>query len=483
MITSLKDMKFYQYLNGELVKGKSQNVEVICPGTEESIYQLDMASSEQAEQALIAANAAFHTWSKLSVEEREKWMKQLYRVIEEHEETLADILSLETGKIRRFAKTEIQSLYKYLTYFLEEAKAIKGEVLRDTSNSNGHNLVVREPLGVIVANLAWNLPIHNLATKLGPVLASGCTAVIKPATKTPLSTLFIGELLHKINFPKGVLNIVAGSAEEIGHTLSSSQIPAMLTMIGSTRGGKEIIRDSTTSIKRFSLELGGNAPVIVTKHADLEAAANHCAVNKMMLAGQTCVSPQRAIIDQEVYDEFVSRVREKMNSAVFGTLNDDEANTGPMIDEKSIGRMNLFVKDALEKGAILECGGQSPESPNKGYFFSPTVLGGVNQDMRVFREEVFGPILACMPYQSINEAINLANDTEYGLSSYVWSENTREIQEIYQKLQFGIVNVNGPGTGPHLPHGGIKESGVGKDGSNYALDEYYYLKCIRVGGY
>lgn len=483
MIKSLKDLKFYQYINGELAEGESSSTEVICPGTEEHIYQLELASKGQAEQALLAADTAFQTWSRVSIEERKSWIIKLYNVIRENEDMLADILSYETGKIRRFAKNEIQALYNYLTYFIEEAKNIKNEVLRDTANKTGHHIVVREPLGVVVASLAWNLPMHNLATKLGPILASGCTAVIKPATKTPLSTLFIGKLLQQIDFPKGVINIIAGSASEIGYTLSASKIPALLTMIGSTKGGKDLIGDSTTSIKKFSLELGGNSPVIVTKHADLDKAASHCAVNKMMLAGQTCVSPQRVIIDQEVYEPFIEKVKEKMSDVVFGTLDHEQANTGPLIDKKSVETMASFVADALNLGAVLECGGQAPDQIDKGYFFSPTVISDVNQDMRVFREEVFGPILACMPYQSIDEAIELANDTEYGLSSYVWSESVVEVQAISQRLQFGIVNVNGPGTGPHLPHGGIKESGVGKDGSHYALDEYFYLKCVRVAGY
>lgn len=483
MRRSLEDMEFRQYIGGKLVRGKSQCIPVICPGNTEEIYQLNLANNDQVKRALKEADDAFQTWSKLSVEEREEWVKKVYLVIKEHEDILVDILSLETGKLRRLAKVEIQSLYNYLIYFIEEAKNIKEEVLRDTSNNHGHNLVVREPLGVVVANLSWNLPLHNLATKLGPVLASGCTAVIKPATKTPLSTLYIGELLHKIGFPKGVLNIIAGSASEVGYTLSSSNIPAMLTLIGSTKGGKEIIGDSTTSIKRFSLELGGNAPVIITKHADIKAAAKHVATNKMMLAGQTCVSPQRTIIHQDIYTEFILEVKKLMVNAVCGTLDDDEANTGPLIDENALNNMEAFVSDAIKKGAILECGGERLDSPGKGYFYLPTLLSQVNRKMRVFREEVFGPILACMPYRSPEDAIELANDTEYGLASYIWSENVKEIQMFSQKLQFGIVNVNGPGTGPHLPHGGIKESGVGKDGSHYSLDEYYYLKCIRMGGY
>ena len=267
--------------------------------------------------------------------------------------------------------------------------------------------------------------------------------------------MYLGEILKKIDFPKGVLNFVAGDAKEIGKPLCESPIPAMLTMIGSTKGGLDMIRDSSTSVKRFSMELGGNAPVIVTPSADLKAAAAHSMGNKMRCAGQTCVSPQRAFVHASVYDEFLRLCVEQGKTAKCGTL-DEDANTGPMISR------------------------ERPDDKKDGYYFLPTVLTHVTRDMKVFHEEVFGPILAVMPYENLDDAIEMANDTEYGLSSYIWSSELKEINKIARGIKYGIVNVNGPGTGPSVPHGGCKNSGIGKDGSRYSLEEYTYIKGMRI---
>jgi succinate-semialdehyde dehydrogenase/glutarate-semialdehyde dehydrogenase len=470
---------FNQYINGELVKGEGKICEVICPGTEEKVVEFNLASNAQVEAALEAARDAFPLWSTLPLEKRGEWILKLRDAIKEESDKLLTLLLLETGKLRSHAAFETDSLYNYLTFFLEQAKCNYDEIIPDISGGKGMNLVVREPLGVVAAALAWNFPMHNMATKLGPILASGCTAVIKPSTKTPISTLYLGEIMNRIGFPKGVINFVAGDAKDIGKVFSASKIPAMLTMIGSTKGGLQMIADSVTSVKRFSLELGGNAPVIVTPSADIKTAALHCIGNKMRCAGQTCVAPQRVFVHSCVYDEFIKLVVEQGKKAKCGTI-DDDANTGPLISKNAVKRMEDIVSDAVTKGASIECGGSSPEEKKKGYYFLPTVLTGVTPHMRAFNEEVFGPILAVMPYKDLDEAIALANETDYGLSSYVWSRDINEINKISRGLQFGIVNVNGPATGPSLPHGGCKNSGIGKDGSHYSLDEYYYIKGIRI---
>lgn len=240
-----------------------------------------------------------------------------------------------------------------------------------------------------------------------------------------------------------------------------------------------MVRDSTTSVKRFSMELGGNAPVIVTPSADLSAAAAHVIGNKMRCAGQTCVAPQRAFVHRSVYREFLAMCTEIASGAQCGTL-DEQANTGPLIDEAAVARMEQLVEDAVEKGARVACGGTRPADKTSGFYFLPTILTGVMPEMRVFREEVFGPVLALMSYDTEEEAIRMANDTEYGLSSYIWSTDLSQVYRLTRGLQFGIVNVNGPGTGPAVPHGGCKNSGIGKDGSRYSLEEYTYIKGIRM---
>ena len=473
----MKD-NFFQYINGRIVEGKGRIEEVICPGNDEVVGRFSLATAEQAEEALKAAQDSFPIWSGMPLEEREVWIKKLRRVIMEHEEELIRLVMLETGKVRAHADFEPGQIWRYLKYFVEEAKCSHADGIRDVTGGKGEFFAVREPLGVVVCALAWNFPLHNMATKLGPILASGCTAVIKPATFTPMSALYLGELLEKIDFPKGVINIVSGKAGEIGDTLCRSTIPAMVTMIGSTRGGLRMIESSVTSIKRFSMELGGDAPVIVTPSADIRKAAEHTMTGKICDAGQTCVSPQRAIIHRSIYEAFVRECVELAENAVCGTLEED-ADMDPMITHEAADRMQALVDDAVEKGAVLLCGGKKPDK-EKGSYYLPTILEKTTGNMRVRKEEIFGPILLVMPYDTVEEAIRIANDTEYGLSSYIWGTDFNEIIKISRGLQFGVVNVNAPGTNASLPHGGCKNSGIGKDGSRYSLEEYYYIKGVRI---
>ena len=470
---------FKQYINGEMMEGTGRKVPVDCPGTGEVIGEISVAGEEQAQMALEAARDAFPSWSALTVEERGEWMMKLRDAIDNEREKLTDIMAHETGKLVSRAAMEINSLTSSLTFFLEQAKANYDQTIRDPQN-RALNLSVREPLGVVVGYLAWNFPLSNLATKLGPILASGCTAVLKPATKTPLSTLYIGELMHRIGFPKGVMNIVVGSAREISSVLTKSKIPAMISLIGSSNAGRQLVKDSATSIKRFSLELGGNAPVIVTKNADVALAAEVCIAGKARNCGQICVSPQRVFVERSVHDEFIEQARKLADAAKCGTLYEKDCSIGPLITPESVTRMEALVKEALDKGAKLISGGKRPDYRDKGNYFLLTVLDNVTTDMLVFREEVFGPILSVMAYDDLDEAIRMGNDTEYGLYAYAFSNDIKETNSIARGLQFGTVSVNGAGGGIHLPHGGVKESGVGKDGSHYSLDEYYYIKSIRI---
>lgn len=479
MTFNLPTNDFRMYINGELKEGEGKTSVICCPGNEEKVAEVKLASKAQVEAALEAARDAFPVWSSMPLEKREAWIIKLRDEIAKEADKLIDLLIYETGKIRAHAAFEPGSLTSYLTYFLEQAKCNHTEGIRDTSGGKNMFLAVREPVGVVVASLAWNFPMHNLATKIGPILASGCTAVIKPATKTPLSTMYFGEILERIGFPKGVLNIIVGDAKEIGEVLNGSDIPAMLTMIGSTSGGLKMIKDSTTSVKRFSMELGGNAPAIVTSSANMAAAVSHIIGNKMRCAGQTCVSPQRAIVERSIYEEFVAACKEEAEKAVCGTL-DEDANTGALIDKKAVERMEALVKDATLHGAVVVAGGKKPDNKEKGYYFLPTVLTEVTREMRVWKEEVFGPILSIIPYDTLEEAVKLANDTEYGLSSYIWAKDLHEIAVLSKGIKYGIVNVNGPGTGASVPHGGIKNSGIGKDGSRYSLEEYTYIKGMRI---
>lgn len=468
-----------QYIDGRLMPGGGREYDVVCPGNEKIVGTFTSASAQQAEQALQAAQNAFPRWSKMSLEERGVWILRLQQEIIAEQETLLQLLMQETGKLRADAMDEIHNLINCFTFCLETAKGYYDETIRDESGAC-FNLVVREPLGVVVGYLAWNFPLHNLSAKIGPILASGCTAVLKPATKTPLSTRYVGELMSRIGFPAGVINFVAGSASELGPVLTESKIPAMLCLIGSSDAGRKLIRDSATSIKRFSLELGGNAPFIVTPHANLDEAAARCTGSQRYVASQSCTGVQRVIVHESVYDAFMQKVLALGADVRCGTGDEENCNMGPMITKASVERMQALVDDAVEKGGKVLLGSHRPAEKEKGYYFLPTYIAGVTRQMRVFREEIFGPIAAIMTYRAMDEAIDLANDTEYGLTAYVWSHNADEIAKYARALRFGTISVNGGCDGVHMPHGGIKESGVGKDGGRWAMEEYYYYKGIRL---
>lgn len=467
------------YINGELVEGEGQAISVSCPGTGETVGELRAVGPEQAQCALEAARDAFPAWSALMLEQRGEWMLKLAAAIAEERDKLAEIMAYETGKLYPSAVSEVKELEDCFSYFLELARTSTDEVIPDPQNRS-LLLSVREPLGVVVAYIAWNFPLGNLRLKLGPVLASGCTAVIKPSTKTPLSTLYVGEIMRRIGFPPGVINVVAGNAREVSQVLTRSTIPAMLTMIGSSRAGRELVRDSATSIKHFSLELGGNAPMIVTPSADVAMAARAAIFGKIYNCGQICVSPQRVLVHRSIHDAFVASAKSVAETARCGTLFDKDCNTGPMITAAAVTRMESLVADAVEKGATLVVGGSRPSYKDRGNFFLPTILTNVTTEMRVYREEIFGPILAVMAYDDLDEAIAMGNDTEYGLAAYAYTRDITEAGKIARGLRSGTVAINGGRGGTHTPHGGVKESGVGKDGGRLGLDEYYYIKSIRT---
>ena len=471
--------RFSQYINGKLVEGEGREIDVICPGNNEIITYFKTASAGQALEALEAAEQAFPAWSRLSVDQRGEWMLKLQQAIIAEQESLLQLLMLETGKLRADAQDEINNLINCFSFCLETAKGYYDETIRDESGSC-FNLMVREPLGVVVGYLAWNFPLHNVSAKIGPVLASGCTAVLKPATKTPLSTLYLGEIMAKIGFPAGVINFVAGSAGEIGTVLTQSKIPALISLIGSSEAGRKLIRDSATSIKRFSLELGGNAPFIVTPHACLQEAVDRCVGSQRYVASQNCTGVQRVIVHETVYEQFLKMVLDQGRDVRCGTGDEPDCNMGPMITEASVERMESLVADAVEKGGKVILGGSRPADKKRGFYFLPTFITDVTRDMRIFREEIFGPICAIMTYRTMEEAIDIANDTEYGLTAYVWSHNADEITKYARALRFGTISVNGGCDGVHMPHGGIKESGVGKDGGRWSMEEYYYAKGIRL---
>ena len=468
---------YKHYFGGELKQGKGEQYEVINPANEETVGSLKHINTSQADKALKAAKKAFPKWSALSLNERKKWIDKLKEAIIEKKETIVDILMAETGKTNVMG--DYGMLIKCLDFFIEEAKRLKGSIIPDYDN-NFHNYIIREPLGVVVGYLAWNFPLLNLGYKLGPVLASGCTCIIKPSSKTPLATLYIGQIAKEIGFPEGVINIISGPSKEIGTYLTKSKIPGMITMIGSSEAGKQIIEDSATSIKRFSLELGGNAPVIIMPDADIEKAARKMVNMKFKNnAGQVCVAPNRIFVHETIHDQFVEKAKKLTKEISPEWDKTKAAEIGPIITEYERDRIMNLVENAVDSGAELVCGGTIPEN-QKGYYLNPTILDKVKPNMEVAKKEIFGPVMPVLQFNDKKAVIKEANNTEYGLAAYLYGEKYKDIFEISEALKFGTVCVNEPFFDVNLPHGGFKESGIGKDCSVYSLEEYYNIKRITI---
>ncbi len=463
-------------INGKAVKGAGREETVYNPATGEAICTYTTADEAQCNLALESAEAGFQVWKKMSIAEREVGILAFRQELIEKQSEMVALLMEETGKPLGNASYDYQMLIDCLDYFNEENKRLCGKIIPNRTGSH-LNLIEHVPLGVVVGYLAWNFPILNLGYKLGPILASGCTCVLKPASITPLTTLKIGEIAQK-HFPAGVINIISGSSSVIAPVLAKSPIPKMMTMIGSSNAGKSVIRESADFLRHFSLELGGNAPAVVMEDADIKKAAFFVCDLKYSNAGQICVSPNRVFVHKKVVDSFLAEVKTIATGLKLAVGDDSkEALMGPISNEDDANRMVDLVKDATSKGAELVLGGKRT---GVGYFFEPTILLGVTSEMRVYREEVFGPIMSIVPFDDSDDIVALANDTEYGLAAYVFCHDLDKTLYLSENIMAGSVSVNEPLYDYNLPHGGLKESGVGKDCSTYSLEEYYYVKRVSI---
>ncbi|MCD6296100.1 MAG: NAD-dependent succinate-semialdehyde dehydrogenase [Deltaproteobacteria bacterium] len=468
------------YLDGRLRDSFSgERKDVICPATEEKVAEIAWATKEDAECALESAQKGFEIWSQYSLEKRTRWMLKLREAVIAKEELLRESIMYEMGKPWEGTEEDYETVVNALKWYPEEMRHRRDEILTDVENTHRHQIIT-QPVGVAVAFLAWNFPLLNVGFKIGPALASGCSLIIRPSGSSPLSAYILGEILHEVDFPKGVVNILCGPTNEVAETLSKSTITRVITMIGSSETGRKLMVQSATSIKRMSMELGGNAPALIFNDADLPRAANEVAALKFGNCGQICVSPNRIFVHKEVFCRFEKLFIEKVREIKIGFGREFKPTMGPLIDLKARERIEGMVKDALDKGAKLVCGGKIPQKPSKGYFYEPTILTNVTSDMRVFREEIFGPIAALIEFDDDDKALEMANDTEYGLSSYLYTKDVNRIQRFSENLQFGEVHINGFKYSIYLPHGGIKESGIGHDCSHLALEDYLVKKRITI---
>lgn len=471
------------YINGKLVDGvNAKKLDVICPATGEVIAQVAAASKADTENTLIAAQKGFAYWSRLSLAERTMWMHKLSGAIKEKEHDLRTAMVHEMGKTYAGAYEDIEGIINGLEWYPNAMKNLREEQIPDYENTHTHKMISK-PAGVAVAYLAWNFPILNVGFKLGPALAAGCSIIIKPSAISPLSTYMIGEILHEINFPAGVVNILSGPVSEVASVLTTSKIPAVITMIGSTETGKRVIADSTTSIKKLGMELGGNAPFIVFEDADFDTALNLAVGLKFGNSGQICVAANRIYVHKNIYYKFLKAYVKKVSEIKigFGTKENPDVFMGPVATLKDRDRMFDIIEDAVSKGGKVEYGNKIPNDlPKNGNWIQPTVISGATHDMTLFNKETFGPVAGLMSFETDEEVLKLANDTEYGLASYIFTNDHKRIEHFTEELEFGEIQINGVKYSIYLPHGGIKNSGIGHDCSHLALDDYLVKKRVST---
>ena len=471
-----------QYIGGKLTEGLGKPMDVIDPATGKVIDTLKCATREQALEALNAAQAAQRRWSKVSLNERIGWLLKLREACLAERDTLIELVGAEAGRPYAAACGDFDWCMNSFAYYAEEVKRIYGTSFPHMAAPAGtaYHLTERRAMGVVVAHLAWNYPLGNAGLKIAPSVVSGCACIIKPSSQTPLATLYIGRIAEKIGFPAGVINIIAGPSAEVAKTLNESTIPKMITLIGSSETGLQIMREAATSVKKYSFELGGNAPVIVMDDVDIEQVAAAIVAKKVGYAGQTCVNYNRIYIHERIYKPLCEAVAQELGRVKLGKGHDEGYIMGPLINKEARNRVLGLVQDAVEHGAKLIMGGEIPEAFSAGSYMTPALLVDVTDDMRVSKEEIFGPVIPLQPFSDLEEAIEKANNTIYGLSAYYYGHDARQIAKAFEGMEAGEIFVNNcPGT-EQTPHAGVKQSGVGCDKSPWSLEEYFDFRYMGI---
>jgi succinate-semialdehyde dehydrogenase/glutarate-semialdehyde dehydrogenase len=455
-------------------------IEVHDPATGERLGAVPNCGRDETARAIAAADRALPAWRARTAKERARILHRLADLIEASVEPLGRLLTLEQGKSLTEAKGEVAFSAAYVRWFAEEAQRVYGDVI--PSPWPGRRiLVTKEPVGVVGAITPWNFPSSMIARKLGPALAAGCTIVIKPAAQTPYSGLAWGVLCEAVGIPAGVVNVVTGSAGAIGGELTSNPLVRKITFTGSTPIGKLLVEQSARTLKKVSMELGGNAPFIVFDDADVDRAVEGAMIAKYRNSGQTCVCTNRFLVQSGIHDRFVAKLSEAANALKVGNGLEPGVQQGPLIDARAVAKVEEHIGDALAKGAKVVAGGQ--RHALGGTFFQPTVLTGVTPQMLVARDETFGPLSPVFRFETEDEAVRMANDTEYGLASYFYTKDLARAFRVAEALKYGMVGINeGLITTEVAPFGGVKESGMGKVGSFYGIEDYLDVKYVCVGG-
>jgi succinate-semialdehyde dehydrogenase/glutarate-semialdehyde dehydrogenase len=481
-------LKEQNFINGEWRDSISGfRHEVADPATGATFASVPDSSAIDAQMATTAAQGAFDGWRALPARDRARFLKRWLALIVENTEDLAKIISREQGKPLAEARGEVAYGASYVEWFSEEAVRTYGDIIPE--QVRGRKLMVnKEPVGVVAAITPWNFPLAMIARKIAPALAAGCTVVAKPAEDTPLTALALVRLAEEAGIPPGVLNIVTSSREKVkevvGAWLLDSRV-RKITFTGSTVVGKHLARESAGTLKRLSLELGGNAPFIVFEDADLDAAVNGLMAAKFRNGGQTCVSPNRVYVHDAVYAKFAEKLAARVGALRVGPATREDSQIGPMINARAVEKIESHVQDAVARGGKLLVGGMRVKNDvaNGPHYFAPTVIAEANHDMALASEETFGPVVPLFRFSSEDEVVGLANNTPYGLAAYFYSRDIVRVSRVAERLQTGLVGINeGVLSSEAAPFGGVKESGYGREGSRYGLDDYMQTKYVCQGG-
>lgn len=472
------------YINGEWVGGEGELAvfDVTNPANREIISYVPNCGRLQAKMAVDAAYEALATWSKKTAVERSEQLFQWYKLIDEHKEEIAKIMTCEQGKPLKEALGEVVYGNSFISWYAEEGKRIYGETI-PSSHENKRLFVLKQPVGVVAAITPWNFPVAMITRKVAPALAAGCTVVVKPAEQTPLTALKLVELAEKAGIPKGVLNVITGDAQAIGETWLEDDRVRKITFTGSTEVGKILMRGAADTVKKVSLELGGHAPLLVFEDADIDLAVKEAIASKFRNAGQTCVCANRIYVHESIVTSFSEKYIESVKSLKIGNGLHEGVQVGPLIDERAIEKVENQIADAIQKGGQIKTGGKKL-SLDDGFFFEPTVLVNATEEMLCMQEETFGPLAPISTFTNIEEVIQKANHTPYGLAAYVFTQNLNKAIKVCEQLEYGIVGLNdGLPSVAQAPFGGFKQSGLGREGGHYGIEEFLETKYISLAIY
>ena len=475
-------LKSAAYVDGSWMKADdASGFTIRNPATGETLGTVPDLGAAETRRAIDIANAAWPAWRALAAKDRSALLRVWFDLIVENRDDLARLITAEQGKPLAEAAGEVTYGASYIEWFAEEAKRLHGDVIPAPSAGRRY-LVIRQPVGVVAAITPWNFPLAMITRKAGPALAAGCTMLLKPAEATPLSALALAELADRAGIPPGVFNVLTtSSGERVGNELVASPIVRKLSFTGSTEVGKHLLRGCADTVKKVSMELGGNAPFIVFDDADVDAAVEGAMASKFRNSGQTCVCANRFLVQAGIYDEFAARLAAAVGELRVGNGLDEGVTQGPLIDTAAVDKVERHIGEAIDGGADLACGGIRHELG--GTFFEPTVLTGVSPEMQIATEETFGPVAPLLKFASEDEAIASANDTSAGLASYIFSGDVGRAWRVAEQLEYGMVGINsGVISSEVVPFGGVKESGLGREGSRHGIDDYIEMKYLSFGG-